>query len=90
MATGSITTLGLGSGLELQNILDQLKDVDMAAIKAKETQKTQLEKKINAYNGVNAKLFTLKSDALSLCHDRRVDADVPEIQFFKNIGDCFR
>jgi len=66
MATGSITTLGLGSGLELQNILDQLKDVDMAAIKAKETQKTQLEKKINAYNGVNAKLFTLKSDALSL------------------------
>ncbi len=66
MATGSITTLGLGSGLELQSILDQLKDVDKAAIKAKETQKTQLQNEINAYNGVNAKLFNMKSDALSL------------------------
>lgn len=64
--TGSITTLGLGSGLDLQDILDQLKDVDKATITAKETKKTELQDKINAYNGVNAKLFTLKSSALSL------------------------
>ncbi|HBT87870.1 flagellar filament capping protein FliD [Desulfobacter sp.] len=64
--TGSITTLGLGSGLDLQDILDQLKDVDKATITAKETKKTELQEKINAYNGVNAKLFTLKSSALSL------------------------
>lgn len=64
--TGSITTLGLGSGLDLQDILDQLKDVDKATITAKETKKTELQDKINAYNGVNAKLFTLKSNALSL------------------------
>jgi len=63
---GSVTTLGLGSGLELQNILDQLKEVDQAAIKSKETKKTKLQDKIDAYNSVNAKLFNIKSNALSL------------------------
>ncbi len=66
MATGSITTLGLGSGLDLQNILDKLKEADKVSITAKESQKTELKKKIDAYNSVNAKLFNLKSDALSL------------------------
>ena len=66
MATGSITTLGLGSGLELQSILDQLKEADRTPITAKETQKTELQNKINAYNKVNAKLFNIKSDTLSL------------------------
>lgn len=66
MATGSITTLGLGSGLDLQNILDKLKAADKVSITKKETQKTDLKKKIDAYNSVNAKLFNLKSDALSL------------------------
>ena len=28
MAIGSISSLGIGSGLELQNILDQLREVD--------------------------------------------------------------
>ena len=66
MATGSITTLGLGSGLELQSILDQLKEADRTPIRAKETQKTELQNKVNAYNKVNAKLFNIKSDTLSL------------------------
>ncbi len=66
MATGSITTLGVGSGLDLQNILDQLKDVEKAPITAKETQKTDLQKEIKAYNSVNAKLFAMKSSSLAL------------------------
>jgi flagellar hook-associated protein 2 len=66
MAIGSITSLGLGSGLELQNILDQLKDVEKAPIRSKETQKDTLEKKVSAFNSVNAKLFSMKSNALSL------------------------
>lgn len=66
MATGSITTLGVGSGLDLQNILDQLKDVEKAPITAKETQKTDLQKEIKAYNSVNAKLFAMKSNSLAL------------------------
>ena len=66
MASGSITTLGLGSGLDLQDILDKLKEADKVSIANKETQKTELTKKIDAYNSVNAKLFSIKSDALSL------------------------
>lgn len=63
---GSITTLGIGSGLDLQNILDQLKDVEMAPITAKKNQKTDLRAKVDAYNSVNTRLFSMKSDALSL------------------------
>ena len=63
---GSITSLGLGSGLELQNILDQLKDVEKAPIRAQESEKATLKKQLNAYNSVNAKLYSMKSHALSL------------------------
>lgn len=66
MATGSITTLGIGSGLDLQNILDQLKTAERAPIASKENEKTTLKKEINAYNSINAKLFSMKSKALSL------------------------
>jgi flagellar hook-associated protein 2 len=63
---GSITTLGIGSGLDLQNILDQLKTAEKAPITSKENEKTALQEQINAYNGVNSKLFSMKSHALSL------------------------
>ncbi len=66
MASGSITSLGIGSGLDLQNILDQLKEVDAAQINIKENKKTDLQTQIDAYNTVNAKLFSVKSDALNL------------------------
>jgi len=66
MATGSISSLGLGSGLELQNILDQLKDVETAPIRVQETKKEDLQKTVNAFNNVNAALFSMKSNALSL------------------------
>ena len=66
MATGSITSLGLGSGLELQNILDQLKEADRQVITRKENEKNELTKELNAYNSVNTKLFSLKSSALDL------------------------
>ena len=66
MATGSITSLGIGSGLDLQNILDQLKGVDQTRITAKETKKTDLQNQANAYSKVNAKLFSIKSYARDL------------------------
>ena len=66
MATGSITSLGVGSGLDLQDILDQLKGVDEARITAKKNTKTELQTEVDAYNTVNAKLFSIKSDALNL------------------------
>ena len=37
MATGSISTLGVGSGLQLQDILDQLREVDDQVITTKES-----------------------------------------------------
>ena len=66
MATGSITSLGIGSGLDLQDILDQLKGVDETRITAKKNTKTELQTEVDAYNTVNAKLFSIKSDALNL------------------------
>lgn len=66
MATGSITSLGIGSGLDLQDILDQLKEVDATRIKTKENKKIELQSKVDAYNTVNAKLYSIKSDALNL------------------------
>ncbi|RLC14642.1 MAG: hypothetical protein DRH93_20545 [Deltaproteobacteria bacterium] len=66
MASGSITSVGIGSGLDLQNILDQLKEADRGVINAKVAKKTGYQKEINSYNGVNAKLFAMKSNALDL------------------------
>ena len=66
MATGSITTMGLGSGLDLQDILDQLRGVEQAQIDAKVTKTEVIQTRSDAYNTVNAKLFPLKSSALNL------------------------
>jgi len=66
MSTGAITTLGLGSGLDLQDILDQLKKADTTQITLKENTKNTLQQKIDAYNSVNAKVFAMKSETLSL------------------------
>ena len=66
MSTGSITSLGIGSGLDLQDIIDQLKGVDEARITVKEEEKAELQTQVGAYNTVNAKLFSIKSDALNL------------------------
>ncbi len=37
MTTGAITSLGIGSGLDLQNILDQLREVDKSVINENQT-----------------------------------------------------
>ncbi|MDD4273752.1 MAG: flagellar filament capping protein FliD [Desulfobacter postgatei] len=66
MALGSITSLGVGSGLELQDILDQLRDVDKVPIDIKEAKKTTLEAQVVEFDSINAKLIQLKSSALSL------------------------
>ncbi|MCA1795179.1 MAG: flagellar filament capping protein FliD [Desulfobacteraceae bacterium] len=66
MATGSVTTLGIGSGLDLQNILDQLKESEKSHITTKENKKSSLQKTVSAYNSVNTQLFSMKSRALSL------------------------
>ena len=66
MATGTITSLGIGSSLDLQGILDSLKKADEATINAKKTTKTDLEATKNEFNTINAKFLTMKTSALAL------------------------
>lgn len=66
MATGTITSLGIGSSLDLQGIIDSLKTADEASITIKKQSKTNLEATKNEFNTINAKLLTMKSSALSL------------------------
>ncbi len=66
MATGTITSLGIGSSLDLQGILDSLKKADEQTITAKKNEKTNLEATKKEFNTINAKLLAMKSDALAL------------------------
>lgn len=66
MALGSISSLGLGSGLELQQMLDNLRAVDEVPITTKKNKVTDLEARLSELNVVNSKLITMKSHALSL------------------------
>ena len=66
MATGSISTLGIGSTLDLQGIIDGLKEADEATITMKESEVTELQATQDEFNVLNAMLLDMKSSALSL------------------------
>jgi len=66
MSTATISSLGLGSGLELQDILDQLREVDERPINSLQTEKIQAEEQLAEYNVVNGMILTMKSHALAL------------------------
>lgn len=63
---GSISTLGVGSGLQLQDILDQLRAVDQKVVDNKKTAITKSKSQIDEFTVVKNKLLTLKSSALNL------------------------
>ncbi|RLB65179.1 MAG: hypothetical protein DRH04_10760 [Deltaproteobacteria bacterium] len=63
---GSITTLGLGSGLDLQNILEQLKAADRIPIGIMEARQLEYKTQLEEFNTVNTKLLALKNAAFSL------------------------
>lgn len=66
MATGSVSTLGVGSSLDLQGILDGLKEADEITITQMEEEVTELEATQDEFNVINAMLLEMKSSALSL------------------------
>ncbi len=66
MATGTITSLGIGSSLDLQGILDSLRQADEATITLKNQEKTDLEARKDEFNTINAKFLTMKTSALNL------------------------
>ena len=63
---GSISILGVGSGLQLQDMLDQLRDVDEAPVRTLETRKSHYEEQLTAFDKLNQDLLGIKSTALSL------------------------
>ncbi len=66
MGLGSITSLGVGSGFELQDILEKLRTADEFAVNLKKTEQTKLTEQVTEFDSINAKLIQLKSSALSL------------------------
>lgn len=63
---GTISTLGIGSGLELQSILDQLKAGEQIPITSKKTKKLAIEDRVAEFDTLQANLLSMKDKALSL------------------------
>jgi len=63
---GVISSLGVGSGLQLRDILDQLRTVDEQTITIKEAKVTALATKLDEFDVVKNKLIAMKSFALDL------------------------
>ncbi|MDA8163131.1 MAG: flagellar filament capping protein FliD [Desulfobacteraceae bacterium] len=65
-STGTITSLGLGSGLQLQSMLDQLRQADEAPITNMQTQVSGEQQQINEFNNLDQAFLGIKSQALTL------------------------
>jgi len=63
---GSITTLGIGSGIDLQDMLEQLREIDQQVVDRKQDQITSFENQLAGLTTVNNKLLAMKSVALKL------------------------
>ncbi|MBF0469521.1 MAG: flagellar cap protein, partial [Desulfamplus sp.] len=66
MASGTITSLGVGSGLELQSMLEQLREVDQKPIETKKNKQTELNQKIEEFNSIKSSLLSIRTKALDL------------------------
>ena len=64
--SGTISTLGVGSGIDLQGMLEQLREIDQQVVTDKENKITRLESQLAQFTSVTNKLFSLKSPALDL------------------------
>jgi flagellar hook-associated protein 2 len=63
---GSITSLGVGSNLDLQNILDQLREIESVPLESLKQQQTTVEARLAEFDAVQASFLTVKSHALNL------------------------
>ncbi len=66
---GTISSLGLGSNLGLQNILDQLRKADEAPLEGLKAKQNALKQQINAFDALNQGLMQAKSHAMTLTLD---------------------
>ncbi len=63
---GSLTSLGVGSGFELQQMLDDFREIDEKPIDAMKDEITVIKERLTKYDEVKAKLIAVKSHALTL------------------------
>ena len=66
---GSVSTLGVGSGIDLQGILDKLKAADQVPITNIKTRQLQYKDQLAEFETVNTKLLAVKTQALDLSLD---------------------
>ncbi len=63
---GSVTSLGVGSGFELQQMLEDFRKIDEKPIDAMKDEIKVIEERLTKYDEVQAKLIAVKSHALTL------------------------
>lgn len=63
---GRINVLGLGSGLDLQGILDKFREIESQPVKEMEAKKDYYEKRLTEYDWLTTQVLDLKSDILDL------------------------
>ncbi len=63
---GKINVLGLGSGLDLQGLLDQLRKIEEKPIEDLKEKKDLYENRLTEYDWLNTKVLSLKSKVLDL------------------------
>ncbi len=65
-SVGTINVLGIGSGLDLQGILDQLREIERQPIEDMEAEKDYYEQRLTEYDWLNTQVLDLKSTILDL------------------------
>ncbi len=66
MTLGSVSSLGVGSGFELQKMLDDLRATDESSMNIKKAEEKRLKAQVVEFDSLNAKILQMKSNALSL------------------------
>ncbi|TYT76288.1 flagellar filament capping protein FliD [Desulfobotulus mexicanus] len=66
MTLGTISTVGLGSGLGLQQMLDDLREIDEAPIKRQKENRTLMQAQARTLDTLNADLMGVRSSARTL------------------------
>ncbi len=69
MDLGNFTVLGLGSGLDLQNIIDKLVKADSQPLIMAQSQKLEYQTYLQNFNTLENKLLTLSNDANQMISD---------------------
>ncbi len=69
MDIGTMNVLGLGSGMDLQGLIDKLIDVDKKPIIMKQTEKVEYESYYQTFNSLESKMTKLMADSNTMLTD---------------------